>query len=251
MTQVPPADRADRLWSDLIAFRPPWSEPLGSDVPAICLNMVVSVDGATTVGGRVGPLTGQADQAVLRRLRAEADAVLVGAQTVRVEGYGDLLDRDDRLRRAREGRAPEPLLCIVSTGMALEESSPALGPASSALVFLTCSRDALPRAARPVAAIRCAEDPPASRGLELRPLLRRLREQFGVEGIVCEGGPTLNAALLAEDLVQEMFVSISPRIAGQAAAPGLAGDSDRTVPLELVGHATDGDFAFLRYRRRR
>lgn len=48
-----------------------------------------------------------------------------------------------------------------------------------------------------------------------------------------------------------MFVSISPRMAGQGVSPGLGGDSNRTARLELVGHATDGDFVFLRYRRRR
>ncbi|MEJ7788066.1 MAG: dihydrofolate reductase family protein [Solirubrobacteraceae bacterium] len=155
------------------------------------------VDGATTIAGRVGALTGSADQTLVRRLRAEADAVLVGAQTVRAEGYGALLGPEDRRRRTRERGAPEPLLCIVSGRLALPEDSPALGDAPSRLVFLTASRGALPRAARPVAAIR-SESAPASGTLRLRPLLKRLRDEFGVQRIVCEGGPTLNAALVGE-----------------------------------------------------
>ena len=185
MTEAESVHSAERLWTELVASRSPWCESLACDIPAICVDMVVSVDGATTVDGRVGRLTSPADQAVLRRLRAEADAVLVGAQTVRVEGYGDLLDHDDRLRRARERDAPEPLLCVVSRSLVLAGSSPALGPAPSGLVFLTSSRDPLPWAARPVAAIRCAGDAAEAGRLELRPLLRRLREEFGVERIVC------------------------------------------------------------------
>ena len=251
MTAVAPVLPIGRLWNELTGHRAPWSESAAPGLPAICLNMVVSIDGATTVGGRVGPLTSRADQALLRRLRAEADAVLVGAQTVRVEGYGDLLGEEDRRRRTRERGASEPLLCVVTQSLALPANSPALGPSPSPIVFLTSSRGTLPSASRPVAAIRSADGTARSRPLELRPLLRRLQADFGVERIVCEGGPTLNAALFAEDVVQEMFISLSPVLAAQAGSPRLAGGGAPPMPLELVGHAADREFVFLRYRRRR
>jgi len=218
-------------------------------VPAICLNMVMSVDGATNIEGRVGALTGPVDQALLYRLRAEADAVLVGAQTVRTEGYRHLLRPEDRYRRGRERGSAEPLLCVVSGRLALPDGSPALGEAPSPLVFLTSSRAALPRAASPVAAIRSDTASPAS-ALTLRPLLRRLREEFGVKRIVCEGGSTLNETLFAEGLVQELFVSLSPLLAQQAVTPKLVAGDEQPVPLELLAHAASEDFVFLRYRRR-
>jgi riboflavin biosynthesis pyrimidine reductase len=242
-----PASFAE-LWSALTANREPFGA-VADEVPAICLNMVMSVDGATTLGGRVGALTGAADQRLLYRLRAEADAVLVGAQTVRTEGYRHLLRSEDRRRRARERGSAEPLLCIVSGRLALPDGSPALGEASTPLVFLTSSRATLPQAARPVAAIRSDDASPAG-ALRLRPLLRRLREEFGVDRVVCEGGSTLNAALFAEGLVQELFVSLSPLLAQQAVSPKLVAGEERPVPLELVAHAAAEDFVFLRYRRR-
>lgn len=240
---------SDFLWSVLTEGGDPFSGS-GRDIPAICLNMVMSVDGATTIAGRVGALTSPADQGLLRRLRAEADAVLVGARTVRVEGYGSLLGPEERLRRTRERGSPEPLLCIVSGRLSLPDASPALGESPSALVFLTSSTKPLPPAARPVAAIRSTDGRTPSGTLRLRPLLRRLREEFGVKRLVCEGGATLNAALFAEDLVQELFVSVSPLLAQEALSPRIL-EGGTPVPLRLVGHAACEDFVFLRYRRSR
>ena len=242
-----PSDALRRVLTDA---GDPFSQSADEDTPAICANMVMSVDGATTIAGRVGALTSPADQRLLRRLRAEADAVLVGARTVRVEGYGSLLGPEERLHRTRDRGTPEPVLCVVSGRLSLAEDSPALGESPSPLIFLTASRDPLPPAARPVAAIRSAGSAPPSGTLRLRPLLRRLRAQFGVKRIVCEGGSTLNAALFAEDLVQELFVSLSPLLAQEAVSPRLlAGGAP--VSLELAGHATCDDFVFLRYRRTR
>ena len=245
-----PSAGTDSLWSALTAAGDPFGESTTEDGPAICLNMVSSVDGATTIAGRVGALTGAADQSLLRRLRAEADAVLVGARTVRVEGYGALLGAEERRRRMRERGSSEPLLCVVTRRLYLLGDSPALGDSPSPLVFLTSSGEALPAAARPVAAIRSGGGESGSTTPLLRPLLRRLREEFGVDKVVCEGGPTLNAALFAEGLVQEVFLSLSPLLAQEPSSLGLVATGTPPVPLELVGHAAREDFVFLRYRRR-
>src|SRR2546423_1831800 len=115
----------DNLWATLTASGPPFERSAGDDLPAIALNMVASVDGATTLDGRVGRLTGPADQALLRCLREESDAVLVGAATVRAEGYSALLRPEARERRERERGSAEPLLCVVSRDARLDPASPA------------------------------------------------------------------------------------------------------------------------------
>jgi riboflavin biosynthesis pyrimidine reductase len=241
---------ADDVWERLTAARPLFGAP-PADRPLVCLNMVTSVDGATTIDGRVGILTGPVDQALLYRLRAEADAVLVGAGTVRAEGYGALLPADQRRRRAEERGAAEPLLCVVTSLPALPDDAPALGPSPSPLVFLTGSDAPLPAAARTLLAIRPAIPGPPTASLVLAPLLSRLRDELGVERVVCEGGPTLNASLFAEDLVDEAFVSVSPLMAQERASPGMVARSAPPASLELVACADSGDFVFLRYRTRR
>jgi riboflavin biosynthesis pyrimidine reductase len=233
------------LFEMLTAGTRPFARRAADDLPAIAVNMVASVDGATTIGGRVGRLTGPADQKLLRRLREEADAVLVGAATVRAEGYSTLLRPEARERRERERGAAEPLLVVVSRDANLGAGSPALRAAPRKLVFLTSEEALLPDAEGEVAALRA----PAAPGepVVLRPLLARLRSEFGVERIICEGGSTLNAALFGERVVSEIFVAVSPLIAREPDSPPLIAGVTEPVDLELVAHATADDFVFLRY----
>jgi riboflavin biosynthesis pyrimidine reductase len=237
---------ADAVLEALSAPGPPFARPTADDLPAIALNMVASVDGATTLGGRVGRLTGPVDQALLRRLREEADAVLVGAATVRAEGYGTLLRPEARERRQRERGSAEPLLCVVSRDASLAPDAPALRAAPGPLIFLTSDSALLPDAERTVLAIRSPAARPGD-PVALRPLLARLRAEHGVERVVCEGGSQLNGALLAEGLVGELFVAVSPLIAREAGSPPLVAGVSAPLELHLLAHAAADDFVFLRY----
>jgi riboflavin biosynthesis pyrimidine reductase len=230
----------------LTADAPPFAAPAGDDVPAIALNMVASVDGATTLDGRVGRLTGPADQELLRQLREASDAVLVGAATVRAEGYSTLLRPDARERRERERGSAEPLLCVVSRDANLGPGSPALRAAPGPLIFLTAEGAPLPEADREVLAIRAPVAAPGEQ-VVLRPLLARLRTDHGVERVICEGGSTLNAALLAENLVTELFVAVSPMIAREPGSPPLVAGVTEPLDLQLLAQATADNFVFLRY----
>jgi riboflavin biosynthesis pyrimidine reductase len=233
------------LFDALTAEVPAFSRRAADDLPAIAINMVTSVDGGTTLGGRVGRLTGPADQGLLRRLREEADAVLVGAATVRAEGYSRLLRDDVRERRARERGAAEPVLAVVSRDANLGPGSPALREAPGPLVFLTSEGAMLPEAEREVLALRSPGPP--NEPVPLRPLLTRLRAEHGVERVICEGGGMLNGALLAEGVVGELFVAVSPMIAREPTSPPLVAGVTQPVDLELLAHATAESFVFLRY----
>ncbi len=245
---APTSADAEAPWAVLTAAEPLLAEPPGDGLPAVAVNMVMSVDGATTIAGRVGGLTASADQALLYRLRREADAVLVGAGTVRAEGYARLLPDEDRRRRAAERGDEEPMLVVATHGPGLPEGAPALGEAPVPLVFLTPAEGPLPGAARPVRALRADETPRFGEPVRLAPLLRRLADEFGVRRVVCEGGPTLNGTLFAEGLVQELFVSLSPQLAQEPPSPRLVAGGAPPVPLELVAHAISAGFVFLRYR---
>src|SRR5690348_17525467 len=94
------------------------ASPAGSS--RLLVNMVSTVDGRATLGGRSAPLSGTADRALFHGLRSAADAVLVGAGTVRMERYGRIV-KDESIRRLRRERGlrEEPLACIVSGRLAL------------------------------------------------------------------------------------------------------------------------------------
>ena len=240
----------DSVWEALCEPGAALATRTADDLPAIALNMVASVDGATALGGRVGRLTGPVDQALLRRLREQSDAVLVGAATVRAEGYGTLLRPDARERRERERGSAEPLLCVVSRDASLPRDAPALRAAPGPLIFLTSDSAVLPDAARTVLAIRSPAARPGD-PVALRPLLARLRAEHGVERVICEGGSQLNAALLAEAVVGELFVAVSPLVAREPGSPPLVAGVSAPLDLELLAHAAADDFVFLRYGLRR
>ncbi|MDQ3887612.1 MAG: dihydrofolate reductase family protein, partial [Actinomycetota bacterium] len=179
--------------------------------PYVVLNMVATVDGAATVAGRTAPMSDQADRQLFHQLRAQVDAVLVGAGTVRVERYGRLV-RDPRRRedRAARGLAPDPLAVVVSRSLALTPELPLLADPHSRVLVVTASEGEVPGCAAQVSYLRSSP----GEELELTDVLARLRAEYGVRSVLCEGGPTLNASLLPGGLVDELFLCIAPRIAG-------------------------------------
>ena len=105
-----------------------WERPTSPPArPHVMLNMVTTVDGRATLGGRSGAISGGADRALFHALRTGADGVLVGAGTVRTERYGRIISDEPRRReRARRGLSEEPLACIVSGRLVLGEEIPLL-----------------------------------------------------------------------------------------------------------------------------
>jgi riboflavin-specific deaminase-like protein len=222
--------------------------------PRVLLNMVCTADGRATLGGRSGPIGDRGDRELFHALRAAVDAVLVGAGTVRAERYHRLVREQahQRLRRER-GLAEEPLACIVSASLDLAPDIPLLADPAARVAILTPSAagelngSALPAA--PVEYVRAARD-----GLlDLPAALAELGVRFGVRTLLCEGGPRLNGQLLAAGLVDELFLSLAPKLAGG----GLAGESPRIiagpeldppVELELLDALESQSNLLLRYR---
>jgi len=214
------------------------------------LNMVSTVDGRATVAGRSGPISSRADRELFHGLRATADAVLVGAGTVRTERYGRIIpDPARRELRMERGLSEEPLACIVSGRLALADDIPLLAEPSAHVVMLTSSAASLRAAHAKVDYIRCAVDG----RLDLAAGLRELGERFAVGRILCEGGPHLCSELIAEGLADELFLSLAPQLAGGEPTSGgglriLAGDEfDPPVELALLSVLQSESALFLRY----
>jgi len=222
--------------------------------PHVRLNMVSTVDGRATLGGRSGTISDRADRELFHGLRGSVDAVMAGAGTVRVERYGPITPSPDRRRmRVEHGLSEQPLACIVSGRLALDGDIPLLADPHSHVVIITSSGASLPAAGGPQAQIDYIRAERDGR-LDLRAALTELRERFAVESLLCEGGPHLNAELLGAGLVDELFLSLAPKLAGGDPSDGeaplriLAGHPlDPALELELLGVLESDSELFLRY----
>jgi riboflavin-specific deaminase-like protein len=246
---LPPGDPA--TVAEVIEQLGLWERPVSSSpLPRSLLNMVSTVDGRATVGGRSGPISGRADRELFHGLRTAADAILVGAGTVRAERYGRIIREEARRRQRMErGLSEEPLACIVSGRLALDPAIPLLADPHSRVVIVTSSEASLPRTAAHVEYVRAERDG----HLDLVAALAQLRARFDVQLLLCEGGPHLSLALVAAGLLDELFISLSPRLAGGEAASGeslrlLAGpELERPLELGLLGALECEAQLFLRY----
>jgi riboflavin-specific deaminase-like protein len=213
--------------------------------PWVVTNFATTADGRAAIGGRSGPIGDEGDTELFRRLRTQVDALLVGTRTLDVERYGKVVRRPE-LRAAREaiGLAPDPLLAIVSRSGLLPREIPLWeDPDATIVVFTT------PDAAQPACAgtLHMTRLDPAE--LTLTSALRRLRAEHGVRSLLCEGGPTLMSALLGEGLVDELFLTLAPKLAGGGTAPTLATGAALPQPaaLELVWALERAGSLYLRY----
>jgi len=218
--------------------------------PYLLLNMVSTADGRVTLGGRSGPIGGQADRELFHELRASVDGVMAGAGTVRAERYGRIIRDQSRRRRRRErGLSEEPLACVVSARLSLPPDLPLLADPAARVAIVTSSQASLPESAAHVDYVRAERNG----SLDLPVALSELSERFAVRTLLCEGGPHLNSQLLAAGLVDELFLSLSPKLAGGDPTTGeslriLAGaELDPPVELELLGALESDSAVFLRY----
>jgi riboflavin-specific deaminase-like protein len=210
------------------------------------LNMVATLDGRIAIDGRSGPIGDEADRELFHGLRTQVDAVMVGAGTIRTERYGRIVKAPERRdRRVSEGLAADPLAIVVSARLRLPEDLPLLQDERSTVVVLTASEGELPPTP---ARVTCLHGPPGAK-LEMGPLVRRLRSEYGVRSILCEGGPGLNESLLREGLVDELFLSLAPKLAGGPPLTLLTGDPlDEPLEAELLTLLEHEGHLFGRYR---
>jgi riboflavin biosynthesis pyrimidine reductase len=214
------------------------------------LNMVSTVDGRASIAGRSGPIAGPADRELFHALRAPVDAVMAGAGTMRLERYGRITPDASGMRMRRErGLSEGPLACIVSASLALPPDLPLLAEPQARVVVLTPSDGTLPDSAARIDYVRTRR----GEQLDLPAALSELRERFAVELLLCEGGPHLNSQLLAAGLVDELFLSLSPKLAGGDRAENdalriLAGEEfEQPLELDLLGVLEHDSHLFLRY----
>lgn len=221
----------DALYSDIT-----WPEP-PSDRPYVYINMASTVDGKIVLGSPTGPakgVGGPTDQILFRRLQRQCDGALVGGTTLRASQviyppelprftvtHSSNLPLDNRFFTDAPGRAfvfaPESLA------------------ADKALKIETAAK-----------LIRVGKTE-----VDLAEALKTMRRELSIRTLLCEGGPTINEQLFRAGLVDELFLTLAPKIKGGAALPtivtgeGFAPGS--YAPVKLISLYRDGDELYLRY----
>jgi riboflavin-specific deaminase-like protein len=197
--------------------------------------MVATVDGRAAVNGSAVGIGSPADKHLMRELRAEADVVLHGAGTVRADPLSARVPPEMVQSRISRGLSAQPLGAIITRSGNLPRHHPYFE--SPTVIYITSdhavSVDAPTVQVCKVGSVKAAIDDLRGRGLKR---------------ILCEGGPTLNTALLQAELVDEIFLTIAPKILGGedpltiVKGPGLG-----TIHLELRSLVElDGEL-FLKY----
>ena len=187
--------------------------------------MVATVDGRASVAGRTAPISSVADRQVFHALRTRVDAVMVGAGTLRTERYGRLVrDPHRREQRVEAGLQADPLAIVVSGRLELSPDLPLLADAASRVVIVTASQASVDGCAAAVEYLR-------SSPVDLAAALAAVRADHGIRSILCEGGPSLNASLLMAGLVDELFLTTVPKLAGGAGALTIVGAAAIDAPV--------------------
>ena len=216
-------------------------------VPHLRVNLISSLDGSATQGGLSGGLNNADDKLVFDTLRMVSDVVLIGAGTLRDEGYGGLLLDDESVAWRREhGLAAHPTLAIVSSRLALPATHPALVDAPARPLVLT--HDAVPAAARD-ALSGVADVLVVGAGAVDARQVRAALEARGLAQVLCEGGPHLFGTLLAADVVDELCLTLSPVLEGGHAGRIAVGPDETPRRMHLASVLAAGDMLLLRYLR--
>lgn len=235
-------DPAPTSVSEQLESYRPWEEA-PEDRPLVAMNFVATLDGHATIEGRSGPIGSEADTAMLAGLRSRFDAVMIGAGTMRAERYGRPIRKTDtREKRRRDGLAPEPTMVLVSGRLDLPWDAPLFASEAEVVIF-TSSETEPPPTGSPIEVVR---HPGA---VNLSQAVRYLRREKGIRSLLSEGGPHLHEQMQADGLVDDLFLTIAPKLSGGGGPRILEGPLPETIGFELAWLLEGEGDLFARYRR--
>jgi riboflavin biosynthesis pyrimidine reductase len=205
---------------------------------------VSSADGRASINGGSTGLGDSGDREIFRALRGCADAVLVGTGTLRAENYNLLASVPEvRELRARLGLAAQPIACTVTRSGAIPTDIPLLQAPDARIVAVSGGDIDLSGVRASVEVVRL----PAA-DVTVSAALRHLRAHHGVRLLLCEGGPTVFDQMVTEQVIDELFLTLAPKLAGGAGTGILNGPAlPGTVGMRLEWVLEQGSSLFVRY----
>jgi riboflavin biosynthesis pyrimidine reductase len=214
--------------------------------PYTIANFVATADGRATFDGRSGALSDPADRALFHALRGRTDAILAGTVTIATERYGrPISDPARRAQRVAAKRTAEPLVVVVSRRGDFPFEVPLFAEPEVHAILFAPARPSPPEIAAEVS----YEPLQGGTRPALAEAMAVLHGTYGVDLLLCEGGPTLFGALVGDGLLDELFLTISPHLAGGDSGPPISAGRPlaELAPLELAGALQHGDTLYLRY----
>jgi 2,5-diamino-6-(ribosylamino)-4(3H)-pyrimidinone 5'-phosphate reductase len=211
----------------------------------------MTADGKVTTKN-FGPVdfTSREDKMHLFRQRAAADAVLIGHTSLDRDNVRLGLPAELQELRIKQGQSRCPLRVIVSNKGKIDDRLKIFQSLVSPVIIFSTTQ--MPRKNRDALRKKATLHLARTGHLDLKAMLRTLRSEYGVRTLACEGGPTLFRALLEEDLIDQLNLTIAPYMFGGADAPTLTGLDKSFLPgsvhCSLMEMRTVGDECFLTYR---
>jgi len=221
------------------------SDRAPADRPYVVANFISSADGKAAADGRTAALGGPGDRAAFHLLRTEVDAVLAGNRTMFIENYGPLAKNPQlSALRVNAGRTPQPLGVVVSRSGTIPFDIPLFAdPESHIAVYGPAGLD-VPDTAAKVTLYELPDDDEEA----LRHVMGSLRADHAVRSLLCEGGPSLFSALLADGVVDELFLTLAPKLVGGDEMGITTGRPlDELAEMRLVSAFEQDGTLFLRY----
>lgn len=216
------------LYADIVFPDPPENRPYAF------INMVTTIDGKIVSGGIDEPvmdLGSKVDHATLRNLENAADAILIGAGTVRAT--------------PKMWFASGKRIVIVSGSASLPWENRVFTDAPELVTIITNDPENVPKEFMAIPLVDGA----------LGPAMQELRRRMEIRHLVVEGGSQLNGAMLRENLIDELFLTLAPKIKLGNDLPNYANGPaflrGELPEFELVQVTPVLDEVFLRYRRKK
>jgi 2,5-diamino-6-(ribosylamino)-4(3H)-pyrimidinone 5'-phosphate reductase len=213
--------------------------------PKLLLNFAMSVDGkATTVGYAPSGFTSPHDKKRLLQIRSLGDALMVGRNTLMADNMSmGMPDEDLRKERLNRGQSEYPIRVILTRSGSLAPDLKIFEHDFSPIVVYSTNRmtDEVQSHLRGRARVHLFEE----KDLTPDNILEHLVDQYQVQVLVCEGGPTLAKAFAEIDAIDELFITIAPQLFGGFPAPGILGEPGsflaasrkyRLVSMEIVAN---------------
>ena len=226
-----------------VDIAPAYAWPEGAWTRAM---MLTTLDGAIAgADGLSGSISSATDRLIFSEVRRLADAVLVGAGTIRAERYNPMKARPEyQAARTAAGMKSAPVVVIVSRSLDLPWQDPLFHESAQQPIVLTGAHDPSSSELKRAHAHADVQQIP---DLEASTIIGAVHAR-GLSRIVCEGGPTLLTQMAAADLIDEYDITLAPILAGNGhgIVDGPLGEIPR---LHLAQAITDDGFVFAKYVR--